>query len=56
MSTEDDVREHNCAANLAATRNDFTEGGGEVIVYRDCTVCGQEMETVYEYSETYPSS
>lgn len=52
MSNEQD---HNCGANLASQPNDTVISGGEVFVYRDCTVCGDEMVTEYEYVETRPA-
>lgn len=48
--------EHNCTANLASNENDFVIQGGEVFVYRDCTICGDEFVTEYEYRETRPAN
>lgn len=48
------AEEHNCEANLATEPNDVIVSGGEVEVYRDCLVCGDEFVTEYEYVETYP--
>lgn len=44
--------EHNCEAHLAKNENDIVISGGEVSVYRDCTICGEEFVTEYEYRET----
>lgn len=46
--------DHNCAANLSPNENDIViTPGKEVHVYRDCTVCGDELVVEYEYVETY---
>jgi len=45
--------EHDCVEYLATNENDVVIQGGEVYVYRDCTECGDEFVTVYEYSETH---
>lgn len=49
------TQEHDCVANLASETNDVVMDGGEVHVYRDCTICGDEFVTEYEYVETYPA-
>lgn len=49
------VEEHNCEANLSLNPEDVVIDGGEVHVYRSCTVCGDEFVTEYEYVETYPA-
>jgi len=46
---------HSCEANLASNENEVIISGGEVSVYRSCTVCGDEFETIYEYCETIPA-
>lgn len=47
--------DHNCTANLASNENDIVVQGGEVYVYRDCTICNDEFVTEYEYVETRPA-
>lgn len=53
MSDEDD--HDNCFANLSPQHNDISIGGGKVLVWRDCQVCGDEFVTEYEYVETIPA-
>lgn len=47
--------DHSCEANLSTAENEIVVAGSEVSVYRNCTVCGTELETIYEFVETVPA-
>jgi len=50
-----ETTDHDCIANLASTPNQTVFSGSEVLVFLDCTECGDEFRVEYEYVEATPA-